>query len=252
MIRQIIKKRTKIAVGFFNSYILRRGKNYSAADWWDNYFYTEGVSDRQTISRKKHPLSAKYHYASIEMLILRTLYNKSISLEKSIVMDLGSGSGHWIDFYRSLECSKIIGVDVSQSSVEFLQKRCSGNPAVEIRHGKASEILDSTIEGLDVVNAIGVMFHIVDDTEWLATIRSVYSKLRPGGHFIVSGHFGWLNNLNVQVDRKKQINKRLRSKKYWQNTLKGAGFSDVKILKNRAYLWLKDTLPENNILIAKK
>ena len=54
------------------------------------------------------------------------------------------------------------------------------------------------------------------------------NKLKDDGLFIVGGHFGFLDKLNIQMD-KGEINKRLRSKRRWVNTLKTANFRKIKI-----------------------
>ncbi len=69
-----------------------------------------------------------------------------------------------------------------------------------IHHGKAFEILKKLDESFNLINAIGVMFHIVDDSEWINTINAIAKVLRKNGLFIVGGHFGSLNGLNVQID----------------------------------------------------
>lgn len=235
MIKQFFKKKVKISWGIYNSYVRKGGKNYNAIEWWDNRFYTNGISDRKTISPQKSSLSARYHYNSVEMQILKHLYNKVTSINQSRVLDLGSGSGHWIDFFRSLGSSKTVGIDVSLSAVDFLKNKYRGNSDVVIHYGKVSEILDKLNEVFDLVNAIGIMFHIVDDSEWTNTIISVAKALRKDGLFIVGGHFGYLDGLNVQVDQDGQVNKRLRSKRHWKKKLRQAGFSDIYFYSNNAY-----------------
>ncbi|HEY9035625.1 MAG TPA: hypothetical protein VIM96_02830 [Pseudomonadales bacterium] len=96
------------------------------------------------------------------------------------------------------------------------------------------------------------MFHIVDDSEWEDTIRAVSSSLETGGVFVVGGHFGMVNGVNVQIDKDGAINKRLRSKRHWIKVLRSAGFKDVTVYRNYAYLWVNESLPENNVLIATK
>jgi len=186
----------------------------------------------------------------MELLIFRHLFNNSISINGSSVLDIGSGAGHWIDFYRSLGSSKTLGIDVSLSSVDYLKEKYSNYADVSIQHGKASEIISKSDASFSIVNAIGVMFHIVDDTEWIDTINKIAGVIQKTGLFIIGGYFGYFNGLNVQIDRNHQVNKRLRSKKHWKSTLKNAGFTSIEFYTKNAYLWINDTLPENNVLIA--
>ena len=251
MLKQFFIKKRKIFRGILNTYFRRVGQKYNDKEWWDNSFYTEGISDRQTISQKKSIISAKYHYNSIELQILKNLYNQQFSTHQSTVLDLGSGSGHWIDFYKSLGSSRLVGLDISFSSVNYLKDKYINQNDIEIINGKAFEIIDQLNVKFDIVNAIGVMFHIIDDSEWIETINKIAGTLKKKGLLIVGGHFGFLNGLNVQISEG-QINKRLRSKKRWIRVLKKAGFSNIKVYKNNMYLWINDPLPENNVLIAEK
>lgn len=252
MIKQWLWKKKKLSYGFLNTYILNKGQKYDDKEWWDTSFYTDGISDRQTISHNKSLMTARYHYASMQILILRHLRNKGTSVGKPEILDVGSGSGQWIDFYNSLDAGSITGMDVSLSSFSYLKNKYAGNPDIKIFHGKALEVINKLTYEYDIVNAIGVMFHIVDDTEWQDTICSIGNILKEGGFFIIGGHFGFLDGLNVQIDNNGNINKRLRSKRHWKNTLIKAGFTKIEIYRNNAYLWINDTLPENNVLIATK
>lgn len=250
MIRQWLRRRAKVLNGFLNTRVRSKGRNYDDARWWDASFYAEGISDRQTIAPRKSVITARYHYASTEMPILRHLRNRNRTLDGAAVVDIGSGSGHWIDFYKALGAGSITGMDVSQSSASFLANRYAGDDTIAIHHGKALDVIGRLDRDYDLVNAIGVMFHMVNDDEWRETIRAVGRRLKPDGLFVIGGEFGWLDGVNVQIDADGNINKRLRSHAHWRRTLREAGFARTALYRNRAYLWINDSLPENNVLIA--
>ncbi len=252
MIKQILRRRGKIALGFLNTHVRRIGSNYNPDEWWDASFYTSGVSDQNTIAPQKDLFATKYHYASVEMPILRHLRSRMFPVGQSRVLDIGSGSGHWIDFYSSLGAREIVGMDVSATSCNHLKEKYGAHSRVAVRHGKAADVIPGIDGEFDIVNAIGVMFHIVDDREWERTIHAAGAALRKGGIFIVGGHFGYLDGLNVQIDREGAINKRLRGRWHWKRQLGKAGFREFRLYANRAYLWIQDSLPENNILVATK
>jgi len=252
MIKQFLTRQKKILKGIYFSYLKKKGQRYEASKFWDASVYVHGISDRQTIDPNQSPYSSKYHYCSVEMQILKHLYNNGIETKKSSVLDIGSGSGHWIEFYKALGAVKISGIDVSETSINYLNQKYSSDPETTFYKGKAVDVFNQLKDKFDIVNAIGVMFHIVDDQEWLETINKIALMIPKNGIFIVGGHFGFLNGLNVQIDHFGSINKRLRSKSTWKRTLIKAGFSTIKFYKNNAYLWINDTIPENNVLIATK
>lgn len=250
MVRQFLRKRAKIARGVWNTYVVRRGEIRDDRERWDELHYVQGVGDRQTLSAEKHLIAARYHYNSVELKILRHLREYGIETEGSVVLDIGSGAGHWIDFYKSLGSASTIGVDISRRSAEYLRNKYKDRSDVTILHGKASEMLAGLDVRFSIVNAIGVMFHIVDDLEWIGTIEIIAQALQPNGLLIVGGHFGLFDGLNVKFDHDGLVNKRLRSKRRWKRVLSEAGFRDIRVYRNQAYLWIDDVLPENHLLTA--
>src|SRR5688500_17954394 len=98
MLKQYLTKCTKILRGVYRTHLRGDQRGYAATTWWDDRFFTKGVSDRQTIAADKSVVTAAYHYASVELLILRHLCQADFSVQGKTVCDLGSGSGHWIDF----------------------------------------------------------------------------------------------------------------------------------------------------------
>jgi 2-polyprenyl-3-methyl-5-hydroxy-6-metoxy-1,4-benzoquinol methylase len=250
MLRQFLAKRKKILQGFSRTYLRRKTTPYEPETWWDSY-YTDGLSDRKTIGRNQSQLSALYHYASVELILLRHFFNHGCDPSGWAVFDVGSGAGHWIDFYRRIGAAHCTGIDISSRAVEFLTQKYADESAVKIYSGLAHEFLATKPEAYDVINAIGVMFHIVDDHAWHTALSAIAKALKAGGLLVAGGHFGLLNKVNVQFPRGR-ANKRLRSRAAWRRALRTRGFRGVQFYYNPAYLFIKDSIPENNVLIARK
>ena len=245
-----LRRRRKILHGLYRTHLKRETDNYNPVGWYDKH-YSTGISDRQTIEPYTNPITAAYHYASIELIIARELRNNAFSLDERSVFDIGSGAGHWLKFYHSLGAKEVTGIDVSEISVDFIKSTYSGN-GISIFQGLFQDHLEMTNQQYDLINAIGVMFHVVDDAEWVRGLTAIANSLKEGGFFIVGGHFGLFSNVNVQYDRENLAYKRLRSKRQWQKQLTSMDFKTVQIHYNPAYLFIKDYIPENNILIARK
>lgn len=186
------------------------------------------------------------------MIILSILHNWKVEIKNTKILDIGSGSGHWIKFYNKYFPSEILGIDISKTSFDYLNNKFKNQKNINFSHGKAVDILTTIKNRFFIVNAIGVMFHIVDEDELQTTIYKIYNSLTQNGFFIISGHFGLLNNLNIQLDTKGNVNKRLRSFRYWKKILKKNGFQKVVLVKNNAYLKIDWLTPEANIIIAIK
>jgi SAM-dependent methyltransferase len=247
MISQWAKKKYKILKGVFNSSYLELPNS-----WWNTEFYlTSSVNDAKTLSNTKNVITANYHYASTEVLISRYLRNTDFNPSGKLVLDLGSGAGHWIDFYINSGYDSIEGVEISELAYQALIDKYGAMENITLQHDDIHHHLVSTSRRYDVINAIGIMFHITNDESWRELIKSIYHCLLPGGLFIASGHFGLFPSSNVQIEGP-YINKRLRSRRAWNKELKKAGFTDITFIRNPAYLYINDTLPENNLVIARR
>lgn len=222
-------------------------------DYWDSVFYTEGVSDAKTISSKKNEFSAGHHYASVEMHLLRHFVNFRVP-RMGRVLDIGSGAGHWIDFYKRWGAEQVTGIEVSEKCAAYLNEKYAADNSIEIYVGNTAEVLQQqNLDEFDLISAIGVLFHIVDDRELLDVLRLFSEQLNPGGYLIVGGNFGhWPFNINTQVKFGNIINKRLRSRYWWKKQLKKLGFKNIRIQYNTAYAFINDRTPENSLLICQR
>ena len=245
-IEQVKRKRQKLLVGMVRTYL--RGRVRPATDrTWDDW-WSAGVSDIESINPNFPALAARHHYTSVELLITRHLHSLGRDLEGAAVLDIGSGGGHWVDFYRSLGAGRVVATDLAKASAEHLEERFADDGGVEVLHGSAEDVLIG--QDVDVVNAIGVMFHIVDDERWRRALSAARQALRPGGLLIVGGHFGWLPPVNVQFSSDGTVTKRLRPRRMWERELHTAGFSSVRVHRNPAYAFVSEDQPENHVLVA--
>jgi 2-polyprenyl-3-methyl-5-hydroxy-6-metoxy-1,4-benzoquinol methylase len=103
------------------------------------------------------------------------------------VLDVGSGTGFYLDAWSRLGAKQVIGLDLTDAAVDNLRKNF---PELEVYRGDISEGLNEIKPGsIDVVSAMDVMFHIVDHRRFAAALRNIAVLLRPGGMFIWSDLF---------------------------------------------------------------
>lgn len=242
----------------------RKGYNrkYDPVEFFEQFYAISDTSDdRVTISPDYPQLHAKFHYNMVENGIMS--YFKEFGVIPKTGLDVGSGTGHWVDFYTTvLQVEHIYGVDIARGSVERLKARFEGNSAVTILHG---DVLDQDAvpeQSLDLINAIGVLFHIVDDQKWEETLCWCYSRLRHGGIFVAGGLMGMVT-ANVQFEPIKfstvedyrgnselVCNKRVRSRRYWKKALRNAGFKKIVFRSSDSPSHI--STPENNLVFAHK
>lgn len=215
-----------------------------------------GLSDADTIG-KGWPLPlAKYHYNAVENSIIDLHHSGKIRSQRPRILDVGSGAGHWIDFYRQIMGADfVMGVDLSPSRVEFLRDKYRGMPDIVITEADiAQEGLDLA-QSFDIINAIGILFHITDDRIWLQALHNLSRHLRSDGVIVVGGWFGcftrdvqfmWPKNSPGEV----WVHKRIRSRRQWEVSARRAGLRIIALKKT--YRLKNFLFPENNILVLRK
>ena len=234
---------------------------YDASSFFDDWYRRAPggeFSDGITLSHRYDPAAARFHYASLEDSIASDLRARGDMCPRR-VLDIGSGAGHWIDFYRGRYGAEVAGVELAASAAARLAEKYAGDPGVSIHVGDVGAADFASAGGFDLINAIGVMFHIVEDARWERAIANLARQLAPGGLLLVSGQFGWLTQ-NVLFHRegayqrpvaeRKYVHKRIRSLRRWRRAAAAAGLRIDRRLCSRDSRAL--VLPENNLLALQR
>ena len=103
------------------------------------------------------------------------------------VLDVGSGTGFWIEVWRSLAVRTVTGSDITRVAVEKLQEAHPGSKFLQM--DISGDLTDQTANTYDVISAFDVLFHIVDDAAFQAALANIARLLRPQGFFIFSDNF---------------------------------------------------------------
>jgi SAM-dependent methyltransferase len=242
-------------------------QSYDADSFWDSYYnIAESHTDATTIalnSSENDPAS-KYHYNTVENHIYNILIKQGHTPDGKKVLDIGSGAGHWIDFWLESNADSVTGVEISEVASTRLTEKYHDNEQVSINQDNISAPSNEYNE-FNYVSAIGVLFHIVEDQAWEDAVSNVCASLVPGGLAFIGGKFGW-RSMNVQFHGtddfeteeelnglptgKPKVNKRLRSKSEWKRLVSKCGCEvvDIKRSKHRSHI----DMPENNVLAIKK
>lgn len=111
-----------------------------------------------------------------------------VSAGATSVLDVGSGTGFYIDLWQELGVREIAGLDITEIAVRRLRERHPGLSFERFDVGGVEP--PPFVEGsFDVVSAFDVLFHIVDDDAYRRALGAVHRLLRPGGTFIWSDNF---------------------------------------------------------------
>lgn len=104
------------------------------------------------------------------------------------VLDVGSGTGVYVQEWQSWGAREVTGCDITQIAVDRLTRSFPGVRFLRVDIG-GSDLDGLAQESYEVVSALDVLFHIVDDSSYDRAIRNVASLLVRGGWFIYSDNF---------------------------------------------------------------
>lgn len=103
------------------------------------------------------------------------------------VLDIGSGTGFYLERWRELGAGSLVGSDITDVAVRALAHR---HPHVEVtRFDAGEETLPWDEESFDAISAMDVLFHVVDDERFRRALRNARRLLRPGGVLVFSDLF---------------------------------------------------------------
>ena len=103
------------------------------------------------------------------------------------VLDVGSGTGFYLDRWQRLGVGEIVGLDLTEAAVSNLRLKF---PELTILQGDISDgVPELEPASFDVVSCMDVLFHIVDDQRFGMALAQIAALLKPGGTFLWSDLF---------------------------------------------------------------
>lgn len=123
-------------------------------------------------------------YRMRKKVFLRLVASQQFAWEGASVLDVGSGTGFYIQRWKEVGVRKIVGSDLTAIATGRLRQLFPNEEFVQMDIG--AEIPKAWIRLFDAVSAFDIFFHIVDDQRYQKALQNVSSALRPGGLFFFS------------------------------------------------------------------
>jgi 2-polyprenyl-3-methyl-5-hydroxy-6-metoxy-1,4-benzoquinol methylase len=103
------------------------------------------------------------------------------------VLDVGCGTGFYLEQWQSLGVRSLAGLDISDWAVAQLAQTYP--KATFYRADIGTSVSPLPDEAFDVVSALDVLVHLTDDDPYLRGLRNIHRTLRPGGYLFYSDSF---------------------------------------------------------------
>lgn len=111
--------------------------------------------------------------------------SRQISGVPGDVLDIGCGGGNLIQCIREVfPSSAIVGVDLTEASLEPVRQRFAKDGRLEVRVGELTAI-PALDESLDLVTCTEVLEHTFPDV-FHGSFAEIRRVLRPGGHYLAT------------------------------------------------------------------
>jgi SAM-dependent methyltransferase len=121
-------------------------------------------------------------YAALLAAVERLLRDHGLGGPPGRVLDVGSGTGIWIDFWRRRQARDLVGLDLTNAAVAGLRERY---PDLRFEQADVGDDRLPVDGPFDLVSAMSVLLHITDDERWRRAIANLAGVLRPGGHLVL-------------------------------------------------------------------
>jgi SAM-dependent methyltransferase len=214
---------------------LSDAKRYDPETYWANRY---SVID---VTRSGHiDLPVAYNlwlYRRKKEHLLNLLRRQGFEPKGASVFEVATGSGVYVDFWRQQGIARLVGIDLSEAASAAMRTRF---PQYHFHKRDLAEpgLAELVGTGFDLVTAVDVLYHIVDDEGFARSLENIAAVVAPGGLLAIHDIF-----LHGQTREFGYM--RLRSLSDYTRALERAGF-EVLVRKPTffsAVQWLKPQRP---------
>jgi SAM-dependent methyltransferase len=122
----------------------------------------------------------RWMYA-VRRRVFREVVTGRVDLPNASVLDVGSGTGFYVDLWRELGARQVTGSDLTAVAIEQLGERF---PDACFQVLDLTKPLKSNSGPFEAISAMDVLFHIVDDEGYAQAIQNLAGMLAPRGVLI--------------------------------------------------------------------
>ncbi len=173
----------------------------------------------------------KWAYKAKVRVLKKALNCLKINCEGKTVLDIGCGTGFWIEFYKSNGAASIVGVDITSISIGKLKEKYPQFEFCELDIGDEEINIDRRF---DIVNVFDVLYHIKDKLKFGKAMSNIAHLSKKGSYIFMTDSL---------IDRSAADYITFRSlstyeEEFKRNSLRLKGVAPLYYLLNRPYPFL--------------
>lgn len=155
----------------------------------------------------------RWLYRAQGRVLARALRRAGAAPADRSVLDVGSGTGHWLDWYAKRGAGPLTGLELSPAAAGRLRERFPQATVVE------GNIAEAPLENaaFDLVNILGVIYHLVEPATFDRALANLARLTAPGGRLVLSDTLG-------QCEKRPAAHVRFRPLKLYEERLPSLGF----------------------------
>ena len=136
-----------------------------------------------------HPTLGAYNRLAyrLRLAAFRRAISESVPQWPNVrIFEGGFGVGFYLEYYAHEGVRHVTGADLSAAAVASVQERF---PDFRLIQGDLGQTLPFAERSFDLVTAIDVLYHIVDDRQWDHALAQLSNLVAPGGTLVVTESF---------------------------------------------------------------
>ncbi len=120
-------------------------------------------------------------------IFLKLLPNLNLKNRSAKILDIGSGTGFYVDFFKKNGFKNVSGSDITEVVVRNLKEKYRNSDFYRLDIGEKNCVIPPN--SFDVITCMDVLFHIIDDERYETALHNIYNFLKKDGYFIFSDCF---------------------------------------------------------------
>lgn len=157
--------------------------NFDQTKYWQSR--VRGDIDLGVVGHRALGLAYNKHIYRRRVEVLTKVVDATgLNPAQSSILDIGCGSGFYVDFWHSLGVRELCAVDVSMDSITALQKKYVNDCFIQADMCAAvpPRLVDKKFS---VITLFDVLYHIDDDKKVAALLRTVSTLLDANGFVLI-------------------------------------------------------------------